>query len=133
MFEVSDNSVISRCAKASQPSTALDVVFLVLQLLLATAFLIAGGTKLAGAQMQVETFEKIGMGQWFRYFTGSVEVIAAILVIVPRTVVVGAALLGATMVAAIETHLLEIGGSPKPALVLLALAVLVAWYRALYR
>ena len=133
IFEVSDKSLIGRYPEASQPSTALDVVFLVLQLLLATAFLIVGATKLAGAQMQIETFERIGVGQWFRYFTGSVELIAAILIIVPRTVVVGAALLGATMVAAIETHLLVIGGSPGPALLLLALAVLVAWYRALYR
>lgn len=133
MFEVADNSVIGRYAEASRPLAALDVAFWVLQLLLAAVFLIAGTTKLAGARMPVETFEKVGVGQWFRYFTGSVEVIAAILIIVPRTVVVGAALIGTTMIAAIDTHAFVIGGSPVPALVLLALAVLVAWYRVLYR
>jgi len=133
MFDVADNSVIGRYAAASRPSTTLDVAFWVLQLLLAVVFLIAGTTKLAGAQMHVETFEKLGVGQWFRYFTGSVEVIAAILIIVPRTVVVGAALLFVTMIAAIDAHALVIGGSPVPALVLLALAALVAWYRGLYR
>jgi hypothetical protein len=133
MFEVADNSVIGRYAAASRPSTTLEVAFWVLQLLLAAVFLIAGTTKLAGAQMHVETFEKLGVGQWFRYFTGSIEVIAAILIIVPRTVVVGAALLAATMIAAIDTHVFLIGGSPVPALVLLALAALVAWYRGLYR
>jgi len=30
-------------------------------------------------------------------------------------------------------HVFVIGGSPAPALVLLALAALVAWYRGLYR
>jgi putative oxidoreductase len=133
MFEVAYNSVIGRYAGASRPSKTLDVTFWVLQLLLAAVFLLAGVTKLAGAQMHVETFEKLGVGQWFRYFTGIVEVIAAILIIVPRTVVVGAALLGATMIAAIDTHVFFIGGSPVPALVLLALSALVAWYRGLYR
>lgn len=46
---------------------------------------------------------------------------------------VGAALLAATMIAAIETRVFMIGGSPVPALVLLALAGLEAWYRGLYR
>jgi putative oxidoreductase len=133
MFEVADNSVIGRYAAASRPSTTLDVAFWVLQLLLAAVFLIAGTTKLAGAQMHVETFEKLGVGQWFRYFTGSVEVIAAILIIVPRTVVIGAALLAATMIAAIDTHVFLIGGSPVPALILLVLSVVVAWYHFLYR
>ena len=133
MFEVADNSVIGRYAAASRPSKMLDVAFWVLQLLLAAVFLIAGTTKLTGAEMHVETFEKLGVGQWFRYFTGSVEVIAATLIIVPRTVVVGAALLAVTMIGAIETNALVIGESPVPALVLLALSVLVAWYRGVYR
>jgi hypothetical protein len=133
MFEVADNSVIGRYAAVSRPSTTVDRAFWVLQLLLAAVFVIAGTTKLAAAQMHVETFEKLGMGQWFRYFTGSIEVIAAIMIIVPRTAVVGATLLAATMVGAIDTHVFLIGGSPVPALVLLVLTALVVWYRGLYR
>ena len=133
MFEVADNSVIGRYAAVSPIATTVDRAFWVLQLLLATVFLIAGTTKLAGAQVPVETFEKLGVGQWFRYFTGSVEVIAAIIIIIPRTVLIGAALLAATMIGAFDTHLLLIGGSPIPALVLLVLAALVVWYRGLYR
>jgi len=37
-------------------------------------------TKLA--PMHVATFEKIGLGQWFRYLTGTVEVIGAILIMI---------------------------------------------------
>jgi putative oxidoreductase len=133
MFEVADNSVIGRYAAASRPSTTVDVAFWVLQLVLAAVFLIVGTAKLAGAQMPVEIFEKLGVGQWFRYFTGSVEVIAAIMIIIPRTVVVGAVLLAATMIGAFDTHVFLIGGSPIPALVLLVLAALVIWYRGLYR
>jgi putative oxidoreductase len=132
MFQISDNSVMARYAEKSRSSKALNVTFWILQGLLAAAFLVAGTTKLAGPQMQVAFFEKIGLGQWFRYFTGGLEVIGAILVLVPRTAVVGAALLGVTMVGAVDIHLLITGGSPVPSVVLLVIAVAVIWYRELY-
>ena len=125
---MSDNSVVA-LSEESQPSKALNVTLWVLQALAAAAFLMAGATKLAGAETHVAMFEKIGFGQWLRYFTGSVEVIGAILLLVPRTVGIGAALLTATMVGAVATHLFIIGGSPLPALVLLLITAAVAWYR----
>jgi hypothetical protein len=70
MFQVSDNSVIGQHAGESRSSKALNITFWILQGLLAATFLVAGTTKLASPQMQVAFFEKIGLGQWFRYFTG---------------------------------------------------------------
>ena len=46
--------------------------------LLALAFLGAGGAKLAGAAAMVEIFNNVGLGQWFRYFTGVLEVAGGI-------------------------------------------------------
>ena len=37
--------------------------------LVALAFIGAGGGKLAGTAVMVELFDKVGLGQWFRYFT----------------------------------------------------------------
>jgi hypothetical protein len=34
-------------------------------------------------------FDKIGLGQWFRYVTGSLEVVGALLLLVPRTSAIG--------------------------------------------
>jgi uncharacterized membrane protein YphA (DoxX/SURF4 family) len=76
----------------------------------------AGGTKLAGADMQIALFEQIGLGQWFRYITGRLEVLGALLLLVPTTAAMGAALLAPTMVGAMATHLFLIGGSPVPSL-----------------
>ena len=104
MFQLSDNSVIGQHAEESRSSKALNMTFWILQGLLAAALLVAGTTKLVGLHMQVTFFEKIGLGQWFRYFTGGLEVIGAILVLVPRTAVVGAVLLGMTMVGAVNIH-----------------------------
>jgi putative oxidoreductase len=38
--------------------------------LVALVFIGAGGAKLAGAAVMVDLFAKVGLGQWFRYFTG---------------------------------------------------------------
>ena len=48
--------------------------------LVALAFIGAGSTKLAGAAAMVDLFDKVGLGQWFRYFTGVLEVAAPLAV-----------------------------------------------------
>jgi putative oxidoreductase len=97
--------------------------------LAAATFLLAGGSKLAGVAPMVEMFDKIGLGQWFRYLTGCLEVTGAILLLIPATVILGGALLAVTMVGAIATHLFILGGSPVPAIVLLVLVATVTLYR----
>ena len=52
--------------------------------LVALAFLGAGGAKLAGAAALVELFDKVGRGQWFRYFTGLLEVAGGIGLLIRR-------------------------------------------------
>lgn len=99
------------------------------QIVSAGIFLLAGTSKLAGATAMVQTFDAIGIGQWFRYVTGSIEVVAAVLLLVPSLAFVGAVLLAVTMVGAILTHLFIIGGSPVPAILLLVLTTFVAWTR----
>ncbi|MEU6036454.1 DoxX family protein [Actinomadura sp. NPDC047616] len=55
------------------------------QVLLAVFLIVASGLpKFAGQQDAVQTFTKIGWGQWFRYFTGVVEVAGGVGLLVPR-------------------------------------------------
>ncbi|CAN7669746.1 DoxX family protein [Variovorax paradoxus] len=97
------------------------------RILLALAFGAAGLAKLAGVPQMVQVFEAVGFGQWFRYLTGVVEVGGAVLLLVPATGFIGGLLLTATMAGAVATHLVLIGGSPVPAVVLLLLSAFVAW------
>lgn len=97
------------------------------RLLLALAFGAAGTAKLAGAPMMIQIFEHIGIGQWFRYVTGLVEVAGAVLLLIPRTGFFGGLLLAVTMVCGVATHLLVIGGNPAPAVVLALLSAFVAY------
>jgi uncharacterized membrane protein YphA (DoxX/SURF4 family) len=100
-----------------------------LQVGLATLFLFAGGSKLAGAPAMVALFEAIGIGQWFRYLTGLIEVVSPVTLLVPALAPYGALLLASTMVGGIATHLFIVGGSPAlPGVLLLGLLV-VLWAR----
>ncbi|HEV3167565.1 MAG TPA: DoxX family protein [Isosphaeraceae bacterium] len=106
-----------------------NVALWVVQLLLAAAFLMAGASKLAGAEPMVKLFEALGLGQWFRYLTGALEVFAAVLLVVPRWSGFGALLLIPIMLGAAAAHLVVLKNSPAAPLVLLALAAVVAWGR----
>jgi putative oxidoreductase len=101
----------------------------VAQIALASLFLNVGGSKLAGAPDMVALFEAIGVGQWFRYVTGLVEVGSAIALFVPSLALFGAVALVATMLGAIATHVFVIGGSPAVPAVLLLAALVVVWAR----
>jgi putative oxidoreductase len=100
-----------------------------LQIGAAVMFLFAGISKFAGDPAMVQAFETIGVGQWFRYLTGAIEVISAFLLLVPSLAVFGALALVVTMVGAVITHLFIVGGSPVPAIVLLAVTATIAWLR----
>ena len=99
------------------------------QIALAAMFLFAGGLKLTGAPEMVALFDAIGIGQWFRYVTGSIEVVSAVALLVPSWAAFGALLLIPTMVGAVFTHLFIVGGSAVPATVLLTGSLAIAWAR----
>jgi|HubBroStandDraft_1064217.scaffolds.fasta_scaffold329418_2 putative oxidoreductase len=111
------------------PSKTKNIALWILQGLTAAAFLMAGFAKLSGQPVMVEMFDKIGLGQWFRYLTGSIEIASAILLLVPKLTPVGAGLLVCTMSGAVITHLVKIGGSPVPAIVLGCFAAITLWGR----
>ena len=99
------------------------------QIALAGMLILAGGLKLAGVPVMVALFDAIGIGQWFRYVTGSIEVVSAVALLVPSWAAFGALLLIPTMVGAVFTHLFIVGGSAVPATVLLTGTLAIAWAR----
>jgi len=100
-----------------------------LQVAIAGMFLMVGSLKLGGVPTMVQTFDAIGLGQWFRYVTGSVEVFSAVLLLIPRLARYGALVAAVTMACAVFTHLAIIGGSPAPAFALFAAAASIVWIR----
>lgn len=100
---------------------------LAIKVLLTLAFLAAGIAKLVGAEMMIQTFEAVGMGQWLRYVTGSIEIIGGGLLWLKGREIYGAVLLLCTMVGAVLSHLFLIGPSAVPALILGVLAAIIAY------
>jgi uncharacterized membrane protein YphA (DoxX/SURF4 family) len=108
---------------------ALPIALWVAQILLAGMFFLAGGNKLGGNAQMVGLFDVIGIGQWFRYLTGGLEVLGGVLLLVPRASGVGAALLVPVMLGAVATHLGVLHNSPAIPLGLLVALLFVAWGR----
>ena len=98
---------------------------LALKVVAGLAFLAAGTAKLLGAEMMVGTFEAVGVGQWFRYLTGVIEVGSAVLLFVPGKQAFGAGLLVCTMIGATLAHLFILGPSAVPAIILGLIAAVI--------
>jgi putative oxidoreductase len=114
---------------SGKTGTARTIGLWLVQIAAAGLFFFAGGSKLAGDAQMVQVFGVIGIGQWFRYLTGGLEVIGAAGLLFPATAGLAALMLAVVMIGAVLAHLFIIGGSPAmPAVLLLAMAV-VAWAR----
>jgi putative oxidoreductase len=123
--------VITEGKRSNSRSTEkiMNVVLWILQIAAAGMFLMVGFLKLSGNPQLVGLFEAIGLGQWFRYLTGFLEVAGAFLLLIPRASGLGALLLAGVMVCAVATHLFIVGGSPLGAIILLVVTTVVAWGR----
>src|SRR3977135_2718857 len=104
---------------SSSTGKIMNVVLWILQIAAAGMFLMVGLSKLSGNAQMVGLFEAIGIGQWFRYLTGSLEIAGAILLLIPRASGLGALMLAGVMACAVMTHLFIVGGSPLGAIILL--------------
>jgi uncharacterized membrane protein YphA (DoxX/SURF4 family) len=91
--------------------------------------------KFTGAEESKYIFSTLGVEPWGRIGSGVIELIAAVLLLVPRTTAIGALIALATMSGAILSHLAFLGIAVKEdrgLLFGLALTVLVASLGALY-
>jgi putative oxidoreductase len=116
----------------TKPGRSSRITIWVLSILLAFLFLMAGVPKLLGAQAHVQHFAKWGYPDWFRLVVGTVEVVSAIVLLIPRFAYLGAAGIGVIMAGATYTHVVrvpeEVGRAPFT-LALFALAALIGYAR----
>ncbi len=108
---------------------ARNIALWVLQVAAAAMFLMAGFSKLGGEPQTVALFQMIGVGQWFRYLTGVLEIGGAVLLLIPALAGIGALLLAVVMVGAVLATVFVVGASPLTPLVLLAVLAVIAYAR----
>jgi putative oxidoreductase len=111
---------------------ALNRTLWTVQILLSVFFLVAAAVpKLVGQQDAVEIFDQIGIGQWFRYLVGVLELAGAVGLLIPRLSGLAALGLAGVMVGAVVTQLFVLGSvvmAITPAVLGVAFA-LIAWAR----
>ena len=107
----------------------VDVVDWVLRVGFALLFLNVGSEKLfpGPTSYWITLFHKLGFGLWFMYFTGALQIVGGLLLILPKTALIGLILLGATMAGAVACHMFlldtGIGGAIIPGTILIFLIV----------
>jgi len=96
---------------AARRARRLDAAVWILRIALALIFVVIGFVKIPGSihPMWVRLFDRIGFGQWFRYFTALVEIVGGMLMLVPSATLVSVLLLGSAMVGALLVHVFVIG------------------------
>ncbi len=116
-------------APAASWRRVLNIALWALQALLALQFAMGGLAKVFGDPAMVEMFAAIGVGQWFRYAVGALELAGAVGVLIPRLCGLAALGLVGLMAGATLTNVLVLGTSPLLPIALMLAGVLVAWGR----
>ena len=113
---------------ASSSAARLKTIgFWALKLVLAGLFVFAGGAKLVGLPAMVAVFEHVGFGQWFRYFTGALELAGAALLLWPATTGIGALLLTCVSLGAFVAQLLVLHEDIIHTIVMAVILGAIAW------
>ncbi len=83
----------------------MDTTSLVIRIILAVIFVLAGGAKLAGVQRLKDQFETYGYSRSFMLFIGLAEIAGGIILLFGDVTTIGAAGLAVIMVGAVVSHL----------------------------
>jgi putative oxidoreductase len=103
-----------------------------LRLVVAAILINQGFDKFGSRPLWIRVFAAIGIGQWFRFATGVIEVAGAVLLLFPRATFVAVPVLVCTMVGAFLAQVFIIGLGPQTVLVAVLFTSLLAigWRRA---
>ena len=89
-------------------------------------FFLSFGSRKFTDRYWVEVFATIGVGDWLRYLTGSLQLGGGLLLLIPRTALLGAAMLAVTMVGAMLAWMFFLGSPGSAIIPAIILAMLVA-------
>ena len=92
-------------------------------------FILIGYTKFNSDPVSewVKIFEQIGLGQWFRIFTGVTQITGGVLMMPPKTRTIGAVMLGCTMLGAAAVDVFIMGSPLVIAPLLLLFLIATVW------
>ena len=118
VIEESPTKVALRNVIQSLPAAAIGLVFMFI-----------GCTKFNSDPKSewVKIFDQIGLGQWFRIFTGVTQIIGGLLMMPGKTRTIGAVMLGCTMLGAAAVDVFIMGSPLVIAPLLLLFLIATVW------
>jgi putative oxidoreductase len=126
---MADSVGLFSAEEPAPPSVLRRLLGAVPRVLVGVAFLFIGYTKFdsdpRGGWVQI--FEEIGLGQWFRIFTGVMQVGGGLLMFARRTMTIGAAALLCTMLGAAFVDLVVLGQPFFILPLLLGIVIATVW------
>ncbi len=111
-------------------SRSLSIALIAARVLFGLIFLAAGLFKLAGAPMMVAEFGQLGLGQGFRYVTGAMEVLGAVMLVRPSSCRYGAVVL---MIVSLGACVAQLSVLHQDIIHTLVFASVLAWIAYSYR
>jgi putative oxidoreductase len=118
-----------RSAASEKSQRGRSIVLELIEVTLAAIFFLVGGAKLVGQRDMILLFREIGIGEWFRYLTGTIEVSGALLLVMPFLSGASAVVLGGVMIIASLVEFFVLHRPPVAALACLSAHGFVAWSR----
>lgn len=111
-----------------KPPIILRALRAVLPIPFGLLFVYIGWTKFDPHSTWVQIFARLGLGQWFRYFTGAMQIAGGLLLVVPPARIIGGAMIASTMLGAAVADLFVLNAGPLAIvpLVLCGMAVAIA-------
>jgi putative oxidoreductase len=94
------------------------------RIVLGMFFVSTGSQKLTGGW--IDTFETIGFGEWLRYLTGALQIAGGLLLLIPRMVLLGVAMLSVTMIGAMLAWMFFLGSPGTAVIPAIILGMLIA-------
>ena len=112
---------------AGNPNRLATILTWVLKIVLALAFGSAAVMKLTSQPAMVEHFNLLGLGPYFIYVTGAIELSSALLLLIPPTAFLGALGLVGISLGAYVAQIGPLHGDVIHVFVLGGLALIAAW------
>lgn len=129
MRSMGRNKTDLRMGIAQISDAHLNLILWGLQVICALIFLFTGGLKMVGNRSMIYIFDMIGLGQWYRYLTGAIELAGSALIVTTTLSGFGALLLICVVLGAIIIHTFILHDSPAVPILLLLMLLVVAWGR----
>jgi putative oxidoreductase len=113
--------------RKSRNKSMLNKILWALQIIVGLYFIGIAGANFIGIALMVQQFDKIGIGQWFRYATAICQLLGGITLFTQKYAGYGALLLACVMIGAIIVRFAILGGNPILAIILLLLTNVIGW------